>query len=462
MALMVFFGCESANSALFPIPLFEQPLYEPSPPMLRGGSNLLRILAMLFDLGILAIFLIASGFFSGIEIAFLSADRLRVEVERKKGNRSGLILADFLDKPAEFLGTTLVGNNIVLVILSILAGQFLLTHFGIDSEGSLVGTIQATLITTVVVLIMGEFLPKVSFQINATGILFLFAYPLKLISWILTPLVWVMVRTSNLIINLVFRMPTESSEQAFTRTDLAHFITSISEDTEDIDTTLFNNALNISTVKVRDCMIPRNEIQGIDINEDIEAARQKFVESRHSRLLVYRESLDYIEGYIHHQGMFEDPKSIHDMLWRIPMVTEFMPAQEVMNDLIRQKLNLAWVVDERGGTAGIIALEDILEEIFGEIVDEHDEEEGDLQISEHEFIFAGRSEIDVLNEEYNLNIPERSEDYQTLSGLMVFEKEDIPEQGEKVVLHNYQFIAEEVSNTRIEKVRVIRLPEEGE
>lgn len=414
---------------------------------------------MLFDLGILAIFLIASGFFSGIEIAFLSADRLRVEVERKKGNNRGRILADFLDNPADFLGTTLVGNNIVLVILSILAGEFLLAHFGIDSEGSLVGTIQATLITTVVVLIMGEFLPKVSFQINSTGILFFFAYPLRLIGWVLTPLVWVMVRTSNIIINLVFRMPIESSEQVFTRHDLSHFITSISEDTEEIDTTLFQKALYMHKIKVRDCMIPRNEIQGIDLNESVDAARKMFVESRHSRLLVYRDSLDYIEGYIHHQRLFEQPNTIKDMLWRIPMVTEFMPVQEVMHDLIRQKLNLAWVVDERGGTAGIIALEDILEEIFGEIVDEHDEEEGDQQVSENEFIFTGRSEIDVLNEEYQLDIPESSDDYQTLSGLMVFEKEDIPEQGEKIVLNNYQFIAEEVSNTRIEKVRVIRLPE---
>lgn len=417
---------------------------------------------MLFDLGILAAFLIASGFFSGIEIAFLSADRLRVEVERKKGNRRGLILAEFLDNPAEFLGTTLVGNNIVLVILSILAGQFLLTYFGIDSESSLVGTIQATLITTVVVLIMGEFLPKVSFQINATGILFFFAYPLRLVSTLLKPLVWVMVRTSNIIINLVFRMPTESSEQVFTRSDLNHFITSLSEETEDIDTTLFQNALFMHTVKVRDCMIPRNEIQGINISESVEAARQMFIESRHSRLLVYRDNLDYIEGYIHHQRLFEQPQTIREMLWRIPMVTEFMLAQDVMNDLIRQKLNLAWVVDERGGTAGIIALEDILEEIFGEIADEHDKEEGNIQVSENEFIFLGRSEIDVINEEYHLNIPENSDDYQTLSGLMVFEKADIPEQGEKVILKNYQFVAEEVSNTRIEKVRVIRLPEEGE
>lgn len=413
---------------------------------------------MLLEFLTLLIFLFSSGFFSGIEIAFISADRLRVEVERKKGNKRGRYLADFLDNPSEFLGTTLVGNNIVLVILSILAGNFLLTYAGIDSD-TFIGTIQATLITTVVVLIFGEFLPKVSFQINPTGILYFFTYPLVFIQWLLKPLVWIMIKTSNALINKLFRMPTESTEQVFTRLDLDHFISSINSEDEEIDTTLFQNALYIHTVKVRDCMIPRNEIQGIEINESIESLQELFVSSRLSRLLVYNESIDYIEGYIHHQRLFDNPKSIKDILWKIPMVHEFTPVQDVMNRLIKEKLNLAWVVDERGGTAGIVALEDILEEIFGEIADEHDFEDPELQISDNEFVFSGRSKIDTVNEDYELDIPE-SDEYHTLSGLIVSTKEDIPEQGEKVILKNYEFIAEEVSNTKIEKVRVIRLPEE--
>lgn len=413
---------------------------------------------MLLEFFIILIFLFSSGFFSGIEIAFISADRLRVEVERKKGNKRGRILAKFLDNPSKFLGTTLVGNNIVLVILSILAGNFLSNHFGIDSI-TFMGTIQATLITTIVVLIFGEFLPKVSFQINPTGILLFFTYPLRFIQWILGPLVWVMIKTSNALIEKVFRISTESTEQVFTRLDLDHFISSINSEDEEIDTTLFQNALYIHTVKVRDCMIPRNEIQGIEINESIEALQELFVSTRLSRLLVYNESIDYIEGYVHHQRLFDNPKSIKEILWKIPMVHEFTPVQDVMNRLIKEKLNLAWVVDERGGTAGIVALEDILEEIFGEIADEHDMDDPDLMISENEFVFSGRSEIDTVNEEYELDIPE-SDEYHTLSGLIVSEKEDIPEQGERVILKNYQFIAEEVSNTKIEKVRVIRLPEE--
>lgn len=410
------------------------------------------------DLGIIIIFLVSSGFFSGIEIAFISADRLRVEVERQKGNKKGQILADFLEHPSQFLGTTLVGNNIVLVILSILAGEFLLTYAGINSV-TFVGTIQATLITTVVVLIFGEFLPKVSFQINPTGILFFFAYPLRIISFLLKPLAIIMIKSSNAIIQVIFRIPTQSTEKAFNRTDLDHFINNINSEDDEIDTDLFQKVLFMHQIKVRDCMIPRNEIQGIEINQSIEELRAMFTESRLSRLLVYSDNLDYIEGYVHHQSLFEQATSIKEMLWKLPMVHEFMPAQDVMNRLIKDKLNLAWVVDERGGTAGIIALEDILEEIFGEIADEHDLDEENLQINDHEFVFPGRSEIAVINEEFELDIPE-NEDYHTLSGLIVFNKEYIPEEKEIVILDHYKFIVEEVSSTRVEKVRVIKLQQE--
>ncbi|MFK7795971.1 MAG: hemolysin family protein [Aureispira sp.] len=410
------------------------------------------------DLGIIIIFLVSSGFFSGIEIAFISADRLRVEVERQKGNKKGQILAHFLEHPSQFLGTTLVGNNIVLVILSILAGEFLLTYAGINSV-TFVGTIQATLITTVVVLIFGEFLPKVSFQINPTGILFFFAYPLRFISFLLKPLAIIMIKSSNAIIQVIFRIPTESTEKAFNRTDLDHFINNINSEDDEIDTDLFQKVLFMHQIKVRDCMIPRNEVQGIEINQSIEELRAMFTESRLSRLLVYRDNLDYIEGYVHHQSLFEPATSIKEMLWKIPMVHEFMPAQDVMNSLIKDKLNLAWVVDERGGTAGIIALEDILEEIFGEIADEHDLDEENLQINDHEFVFPGRSEIGIINEEFELDIPE-NEDYHTLSGLIVFNKEYIPEEKEIVILDHYKFIVEEVSSTRVEKVRVIKLQQE--
>lgn len=414
---------------------------------------------MIVDLLALSAFLMASAFFSGIEIAFLSVDKLRVEVERKKGSSRGAILANFIEKPSEFLGTTLVGNNIVLVMLSILAGEFLFEQFGIDSN-LFWGTIQATLITTVVVLIFGEFLPKVFFQISPTSVLFVFTYPLYLIKILLTPLVWVMIKFSNFIINKLLRISAHTTEQVFTRLDLDHFIHSINRSSEEeIDTTLFQNALYIHTVKVRDCMIPRNEIEAIEINDPIEKLKELFIETRLSRIIVYSESIDNVVGYVHHQKMFDDPKSIQEILWKVPMVYEFTLAQEVMNRLIKENLNLAWVIDERGGTAGIVALEDILEEIFGEIADEHDDapaEELGVKINENEFVFPGRSEIYNINSDYGLTVPE-SDEYNTLSGLIVHTYEDIPEQGEKITLGNYEFIVEEVSNTKIEKVRIIKL-----
>ena len=416
----------------------------------------MEILAIIF-------FLLASGFFSGIEIAFISVSKLQVELERQKGGLRGKKLAKLVDDPSAFLGTTLVGNNIVLVILSMLAGAFiekqlLVPYMGLSGD-STSGILITTIITTIVVLIFGEFIPKVSFRLNPTGILYFFTYPLTLIKTILSPVVWIMVKTSNALIEKILKIPAEAEQHVFSRLDLDHFISNITESSEEeIDTTLFQNALYIHTVKVRDCMIPRNEITAIEITEDISELHQLFISSRLSRILVYRDSIDFIEGYAHHQNLFDSPRTIEEILWPIPMVHEFTPAQEVMNMLITENLNLAWVVDERGGTAGIVALEDILEEIFGEISDEHDVEESYQKINNNEFIFSGREEIDNINEEHNLDIPEH-EDYQTLSGLVVTLQEDIPEKGTIITKNNYKFIVEEVSNTKIEKVRVIRLKE---
>jgi CBS domain containing-hemolysin-like protein len=250
-----------------------------------------------------------------------------------------------------------------------------------------------------------------------------------------------------------------SDYSAYLNEDRFYFITSINTaEEDDIDTTLFQNALYMHTLKVRECMIPRNEIESIDINESIEDLRQLFIKTRLSRLLVYKDNIDYIEGYVHHQRLFENPKRIQDILWKIPMVHEFTPAQDVMNQLIKEKLNLAWVVDERGGTAGIVALEDILEEIFGEIEDEHDFNDSEVKINDNEYIFSGRNEIDIINEDHSWDIPE-SDEYNTLSGLIVTVQENIPEQGEKITLGNYEFIVELASNTKIDKVRVIKLPD---
>lgn len=410
---------------------------------------------MAIELLLIITFLLASGFFSGIEIAFISADRLRVELENKKGSRRGRILSGFIEKPSEFLGTTLVGNNIVLVILGILSENFIRSHTNLAQlfTGEFGLMFSITIITTIILLIFGEFLPKVSFQINATGILFLFTYPLALIKWLLTPIVWIMVSSSYALLNIFFKIKPEADQQVFTKLDLEHFIKNIQTDEEDLDKTMFHNALYINNVKIRDCMIPRSEIEAIDIHSSIPELKQKFIDTQISRVLVYEGDIDEIKGYVHHQNLLDNPKAITDIRWDIPMVHEFMPAKEVMNRLIKQSNNIAWVVDERGGTAGVVTLEDILEEIFGEIADEHDKEDLHLQLKEGEYLFSGRLEINFINEEYDLHLPE-SDEYHTLSGFIISQLESIPEQDQIVVLDGYEFILKKVSDTKIDEIQV--------
>lgn len=418
---------------------------------------------MLVDIIFLLIFLLGSGFFSGIEIAFISSDRLQVELQKKKGSPRGRILAGFQEKPSEFLGTTLVGNNIVLVMLTKLFNDFMRDHellYGfIPEENEFALMLSITIIMTIILLIFGEFLPKVSFQINPTGILFLFAYPLYFVKFLLTPIVWVMVQSSYAVLAVIFKIKPEPDQQVFSRIDLEHFIDNIQTSEQDgLDKTLFQNALNIGEVKVKDCIVPRNEIVRVPIDIPIQELRQRFIESRVSRIIVCGESVDDILGYVHHQQLFQHIEQLNtDILWPIPVVSEFTSARDLMSRFIKEKLNIAWVVDEYGGTAGIVTLEDILEEIFGEISDEHDKILNlHKQESQDEYIFAGRIEIDFINDTYQLDLPE-GDDYQTLSGFIVTHLESIPEQGQKIRNHGYEFLVERVSNTRIERVRVRRL-----
>jgi CBS domain containing-hemolysin-like protein len=413
---------------------------------------------MATDLFLIITLLLASAFFSGIEIAYLSADRLRIELEKKKGSGIGLLLAGYIEKPSMFLGTTLVGNNIVLVIFSVIAEKFMLNAMGLGSYiPEQLQLVTLTLISTVVVLIFGEFMPKVFFRALATPILFFFAYPFNLIKIILTPFVWIMVKSSYGLLRLFFGIKNSDNEQAFTKLDLEHFIKSIkTNNTEEIDHTLFQNALYIGTVKVKDFMVPRNEIQGIDIDCTIEELRAKFIESQNSRLIIYDDSIDEIKGYVHHQKLMEKPKDIRSVMFKITVVHEFTPARELLSRLIKEKINIAWVVDEFGGTAGIVTLEDILEQIFGDISDEYDPEPLHEKISENEFLVSGRLSIDYLNEEDQLELPE-SDNYNTLSGFLVSELESIPAQGSSYNWNHLEFKFEAVSDTRIETVRIKKL-----
>ncbi len=417
----------------------------------------------------IVITLILSAIFSGMEIAFFSAGKLSVEVRKNRSTRRGSIIADFYDNPNDFLSTMLVGNNIALVIFSSLMGLALSPFFDpfFNSIAPswmpelLIKTIPLTIVTTIIVLIFGEFLPKLFFRLFATKILFFFAYPIAFFKWILTPFSWSMVRLSEKVLRLFVKHPPEETEDAFTRLDLAKFVesTSIGNDNNDLlDKEMFSNVLDMKQTRVRNCMIPRTEIKAVEVTDSVEELRELFIESNLSKIIVYKESIDDVIGYVHHQYLLDKPKNIKGVMRKIPIIPETMRINNLMNLFTRERISIACVVDEFGGTSGIITLEDILEEIFGEIEDEHDiGEEQEEQISDYEYLFSGRLEIDYLNEKYEyINFPEG--EYHTLSGYIVMTTGTIPEKDQVIDIGDgYKFILEMVSETKIESVRVIKL-----
>jgi len=405
-------------------------------------------------------FLLLSAFFSGSEIAFVSANKLGIEVMKNKKSRRGTILARFYEKPADFLGTMLVGNNIALVIFTILMTKLITPYLEpiIGSNGATV-LLCVTLIITLVVLLFGEFLPKTLFRLFSNDMLMALAYPLRFFKWLLAIPTWIMTVLSDALLKYVLRQPTDQVESALTRVDLEHFINDKISEEEDIDKEILTNALNLRQTKVRDCMIPRTEIVHIEKGASIEEVLDTFKESRLSRVIITDGGIENAVGYIHHQQLLENPKSIKKLVMPITYVPEAMNVQSLMYNFIKGESTIACVVDEFGGTAGLITLEDILEEIFGEIEDEHDREDNiEHVISEDEYVFSGRLEIDYLNEKYeNLNIPEG--EYHTLSGYIVMTSGSIPEQNAKIQMDGFDFILEEVSDTKIDVVRVIKLYE---
>jgi putative hemolysin len=405
------------------------------------------------------LFLLLSALFSGTEIAFISASKLRVELKRQKGSRQGMILARFYEDPASFLGTMLVGNNIALVVFTSLMARVLEplmeTHLGIS--GPLLLLLQ-TFVVTIIVLIFGEFLPKTFFRLFADEVLYFLAYPLAFFRYILAIPSWVMTKLSNFLLRIIFKTSFDEVDNVITRFDLEDFIkdTRTGQYKEEIDSTLFEKALHLQKVKVVECMVPRTEIRDIDVSDSLEDLKSLFLETNLSRLIVSKEDIDNVLGYVHHQQMMEYPESVEEMIMDIPIVPEAMKVTDLMNKFIKERLNIALVVDEYGGTGGVITLEDILEELFGEIEDEHDQEGYvEIQTGKNEWLLAGRLEIDYLNDKYeDLDFPEG--DYHTLSGYLVMTTANIPEQGAEIQLHGYRFMLELVSETKIETVRVIK------
>jgi CBS domain containing-hemolysin-like protein len=405
------------------------------------------------------IFLLLSAFFSASEIAYVSSNKLGIEVLKEKGTRRARLISSFYEKPKKFLGTTLVGNNIALVVFTALMTKFLSPLFGDLNPDSALVLIGNTLLITIVVLILGEFLPKTFSRVYSIGFLHIAAYPLRFFQWLLTFPTWSMTLLSGMIIKYIFKGPIDKADPNLSMVDLQHYLEEISEGDENIDKEILTNAMNLGQLKVRDCMIPRNEISYIDLNSTIPELIEEFKSSNHSRVIVADGDVENVVGYIHHQQLISNPKNLKKLVLMLPYVPEAMNILLLLNKFIANKTSMACVVDEFGGTAGLITLEDILEEIFGEIEDEHDTEEFEYtQLSENEFRFSGRVELDMINEKFeNLNIPEG--EYHTLSGYVVMTSGSIPDQNSEITIDGMRLIFEKVSDKRIEQIRLIKLPE---
>ncbi len=415
---------------------------------------------------LLSLFL--SALFSGTEIAFLTSNKLFVKLQESKGSRAGRILAKFYENKNDFLSTLLVGNNIALVVFSSLMTmpleRFLRERMHWENQGLIL--LVQTLIITLLVLVFGEFLPKTIFRLYADKLLITLAVPLKFIKSILSFPAWVMTSLSKFIISKVMGATYREVEEPLDKSDLENFILSVSsEKDEEIDTALFTKALNLHEIQVRDCMVPRTEIEGLSEDSSFEELIALFKKSKHSRLIVYKEDIDEITGYVHHQDLFTNPSphSIQDVLREIMDVPESMKVHQLLHDFVEEHKNIAWVIDEYGGTAGIITLEDIVEEIFGEIEDEHDIYEGYKEevLGEGKYLFSARLEIDYLNEKYpELHLPEG--EYHTLSGYLVMTLGRIPEKDEEIVLDHLKFTVKKVDGKKIEEVLVALADGAGE
>jgi len=406
----------------------------------------------------IAVTLILIGFFAGYEIAFVSANRLSIELKKKQGRKSGIILSNFMEHPARFIGSCLVGLNLFLTIYGLLFHDLLKKtlwnplHF--QNEYLKLGF--DTFLSSVVVLIIGEFLPKAIFRAKNDLLLSFFAPVAQFFHTLFQPITNFFVNFSQWVLTYIFNVRVNDRNDAFTKVDLEHFFQQTKEqddDSQELNTELFENALSLPMVKIRQCLVPRTEIEGLDINTSIEDAKQLFITTQLSKLVVFDDNIDFILGYIHQLDLFKKPHTIQSVMHPIIAVPESMSATDLISKFTKERKSIAWVVDEFGGTAGIVTMEDVLEEIFGEIQDEYDVEEFvEKQLSEDEYMFSGRMELDYLNEKYDMKFP--VSESETLSGYIINEHQDIPKQKETIIIDDYKFDILNVSDTRIEMVKM--------
>jgi len=413
---------------------------------------------------IIIIFLtiVFSAFFSGMEIAFVSANKLRLELDKKQESVNSKILTIFTRNPGQYIATMLVGNNVALVIYGVAFAKLLEPFFRsfLPTDGAVL--FLQTVSSTLIILVTAEFLPKTLFRINPNVFLRVFAVPLIICYFLFYPITKITMGISKFLLNGIFRAAIDKDEEkiVFSRIDLDHFVNEPDNQdqqqrhSQENELKLFRNALDFSKVKLREIMVPRTEIEAMDIDSGIEELRQKFIDTGYSRILFYKENIDNITGYIHQSVIFTSPESIRQNLKKVLIVPETMPASKLLSKFISQHRSIAVVVDEFGGTSGLVTIEDILEEIFGEIEDEHDTIDFvDRKISDTEYIFSARIELDYLNDKYNLNFPVE-ENYETLAGFILFHHENIPKINTIITIEDFQFKVLKASNTRIELVKL--------
>ena len=415
---------------------------------------------MTATLSVILICLLLSAFFSGMEIAFLTSNKLRIEIDKSKKGVTQALIDLFISHSGMYITTLLVGNNVVMVIYGIFMSDLLVKQFEFLHLSIGVELFVETLVSTLIILVFAEFLPKTVFRLRSNLFLKLFSVPVFLFYLLFFPLSYFSVWLGGWLLRIFTgrKLGHKEPNRAFGKVDLNNLIeegeVNARQEEEMHEIKLFRNALDFSEVKLRECIVPRPDVVALSIDSSIEELTQLFIGTGLSRILIYKESIDDIIGYVHISTLFKDPPTIAKALSRVLIVPETMSAQRLLNLFIRDQKSVAVVVDEFGITAGIVTIEDIMEEIFGEIEDEHDHLNlKEVMISEQEYIFSGRLEVDYLNEKYHLDLEER-EEYETLAGLVLYFNQSIPQEGETIVVNNLTFKILSVKNARIEEIKV--------
>jgi len=400
------------------------------------------------------------GFFAGMEMAFYSANRLGIELKKKQGHTSGILLAEFFETPVRFLTTTLICFNLLLVFFGLQIATVMAPVWKVVGVGSqLVHMIVEIAISTFIILIFVEFIPRAIFRARSNAMLYFFSRVIHFFYQVFFPIGASLIYLSEWLLKYLFNVRMPEKKEPFKYTDydtLFEPSNNGDNDNQEMSTELFEKALELPKTKIRQCLVPRKEIVGVEASGSIEELTRKFIDTKLSRLIIYENSIDHIKGYVHQLDLFKRPTSINDILLPIPAIPESMSATDLIEKFSSERKSMAWVVDEFGGTAGIITMEDVLEEIFGDIKDEYDTEEFvEKQIAENEYIFSGRLELDYLINKYGLEF--ESQESETLSGYIINYHETIPQQKERIIIDDYEFDVLNVSDTRIETVKMRKL-----